>query len=68
MIDLSTKEMMPYSSLLTVRLVTKINEITNYNTKIESNPDLFTFDLKGKKQGEKEKNKGERKVSSVWLG
>lgn len=68
MIDLSTKEMMPYSSLLTVRLVTNINEITNYNTKIESNPDLFTFDLKGKKQGEKEKNKGERKVSSVWLG
>lgn len=68
MIDLSTKEMMPYSSLLTVRLVTNINEITNYNTKIESNPDFFTFDLRGKKQGEKEKNKGERKVSSVWLG
>ena len=40
-----------------VRLVTNINEITNYNTKIESNLDFFTFDLKEKK---KKKEKKER--------
>ena len=61
-IDLSIKKTMPFSSLLTVRIVTNINEITNYNTKIESNPGFFMFDLKEKK-GEKGKNKGERKVN-----
>ena len=61
-IDLSTKKMMPFFSLLTVRLVININEITNYNTKIESNLDFFMFDLKEKK-GEKGKNMGESKVN-----
>ena len=59
---------MPFSSLLTVRLVININEITNYNTKIESNPGFFMFDLKEKKRRKrKEQGRKESKIS-VWLG
>ena len=60
--------MMPFSSLLTVRIVTNINEITNYNTKIESNPGFFMFDLKEKKRRKrKEQGRKESKLS-VLLG
>ena len=67
-IDLIIKKTMPFSSLLTVRIVTNINEITNYNTKIESNPGFFMFDLKEKKRRKrKEQGRKESKLS-VLLG